>query len=260
MKKLLAILCLLTTQVQARDIIISDPHGGEILPYIVKVQKSIADLDRPVFVGRNVSAAILWTGNPRACAMPGSSLVFHGMRAINSVTRQDISSTHPEEIEKAKKEFMSILPPAIARIAPSLINDPDKFYEIRTPELWNYVKRCDEMPNSYASQFTGIPIAGRVHIYPKKKRVKRVNMRTKRVNQFWFDAMRYYAPPPQCDYEPRQPYTVQIVPRGACGDGSPACTILGQVCHIRIENWAIRMQSALLRHEKGHCNCPRWID
>jgi len=71
----------------------------------------------------------------------------------------------------------------------------------------------------------------------------------------------YYAPPLQCDYEPVRPYVVRAAPSGFCGAGSPACSKpLAKGCVIWLTPDYPGLYPQLLRHEKGHCNCPGWVD
>lgn len=82
--------------------------------------------------------------------------------------------------------------------------------------------------------------------------------------------------PPQCDYEPTRPYTIEYVSPKSCGYGSLACTDFGVIslprrkgakkrrrqsqaiqCFIRVSPTAPYLD-AHIRHEKAHCNCPSW--
>lgn len=76
--------------------------------------------------------------------------------------------------------------------------------------------------------------------------------------QSW-GAFEYLRPPAGCDYEPQVPYIVKLVPPGRLG-GTAESVPGKRLCKIFLEPHADQAyQDALLRHEKGHCNCPRWV-
>ena len=67
-------------------------------------------------------------------------------------------------------------------------------------------------------------------------------------------------PPAQCDYEPTRPYVVLRGTARGCGNAYACSFPHAKPCRIFIRDLPPDLYADHLRHEKGHCNCPDWID